>query len=201
MKYKKILYPAVFLLLIALTIGTIVSQNESFSAEGFADFVSAANLKYMVGAALSMLCYIMMEGMALLVLCRALGYERRLHCGMMYSAADIYFSAITPSATGGQPASAILMMRDGIPGAVTTVALLMNLALYTLSILAMSLMGRHRPAGHFWQVRPGFPGADSGGVRHSGGAAGGISSADFPGKAHVAAGELLFEDTAQNAHL
>ena len=60
MKYKKILYPAVFLLLIALTIGTIVSQNESFSAEGFADFVSAANLKYMVGAALSMLCYIMM---------------------------------------------------------------------------------------------------------------------------------------------
>ena len=32
MKYKKILYPAVFLLLIALTIGTIVSQNESFSA-------------------------------------------------------------------------------------------------------------------------------------------------------------------------
>ena len=63
MKYKKILYPAVFLLLIALTIGTIVSQNESFSAEGFADFVSAANLKYMVGAALSMLCYIMMEGM------------------------------------------------------------------------------------------------------------------------------------------
>ena len=141
MKYKKILYPAVFLLLIALTIGTIVSQNESFSAEGFADFVSAANLKYMVGAALSMLCYIMMEGMALLVLCRALGYERRLHCGMMYSAADIYFSAITPSATGGQPASAILMMRDGIPGAVTTVALLMNLALYTLSILVMSLMG------------------------------------------------------------
>ncbi len=141
MKYKKILYPAVFLLLIALTIGTIVSQNESFSAEGFADFVSAANLKCMAGAALSMLCYIMMEGMALLVLCRALGYERRLHCGMMYSAADIYFSAITPSATGGQPASAILMMRDGIPGAVTTVALLMNLALYTLSILAMSLMG------------------------------------------------------------
>ena len=55
MKYKKILYPTVFLLLIALTIGTIVSQNESFSAEGFADFVSAANLKYMVGAALSML--------------------------------------------------------------------------------------------------------------------------------------------------
>ena len=141
MKYKKILYPAVFLLLIALTIAAIVSQNESFSAEGFADYVASANLKGLAGAIVSMLCYIMMEALALLVLCRALGYPRRLRSGMMYSAADIYFSAITPSATGGQPASAILMMRDGIPGAVTTVALLMNLALYTLSILALSLVG------------------------------------------------------------
>ena len=54
--------------------------------------------------------------------------------GVLYSAADIYFSAITPSATGGQPASALLMVGDGIPTAVTTVVLLLNLAMYNLSI-------------------------------------------------------------------
>ncbi len=61
--------------------------------------------------------------------------------GVLYSAADIYFSAITPSATGGQPASAVLMMRSGIPAAPTAVALLINLVLYTLSILLMAAAG------------------------------------------------------------
>ena len=63
------------------------------------------------------------------------------HQGVLYSAADIYFSAITPSATGGQPASAVLMMRSGIPAAPTAVALLINLVLYTLSILLMAAAG------------------------------------------------------------
>ncbi len=201
MKYKKILYPAVFLLLIALTIGTIVSQNESFSVEGFADFVTAAKLNYLAGAALSMLCYIMMEGMALLVLCRALGYERRLHCGMMYSAADIFFFCHHAFRHGGSAGfrhidDAGRHSRSGDYGG----AIDESGAVHAVDSGDVA-DGLRRPTGYFRQVWPGFPGADSGGVRHPGGAAGGISSADFPGKAHVAAGELLFEDTAQNAHL
>ena len=74
-------------------------------------------------------------------ICRALGYRRSVGQGVLYSAADIYFSAITPSATGGQPASAVLMMRSGIPAAPTAVALLINLVLYTLSILLMAAAG------------------------------------------------------------
>ena len=51
----------------------------------------------------------------------------------------MYFSAITPSASGGQPASAYFMMKDGIPGYVTTVALLINLVMYTLALLTVGI--------------------------------------------------------------
>lgn len=55
-----------------------------------------------------------------------------------FSASDIFFSAITPSATGGQPAALILMMKSGIPAAVSAIALLLNLVMYTVAILLIS---------------------------------------------------------------
>lgn len=53
----------------------------------------------LAAAALCTLLYILLEGLALLTICRALGYRRSVGQGVLYSAADIYFSAITPSAT------------------------------------------------------------------------------------------------------
>ena len=54
------------------------------------------------------------------------------------SGRDIFFSAITPSATGGQPAALILMMKYGTPAAVSAIALLLNLVMYTIAILLIS---------------------------------------------------------------
>ena len=141
MKRKQWLYSLVFLLLIGLTVFTICSHSTSFTGDSFREYVRAANPAGLAAAALCTLSYILLEGLALLAICRALGYRRRLKEGVLYSAADIYFSAITPSATGGQPASAVMMMRSGIPAAPTAVALLINVVLYTLSILLMAAAG------------------------------------------------------------
>ena len=141
MKRKQWLYSLIFVLLIGLTVFTICSQSASFTQEGFWEYVRAAHPAGLAAAALCTLLYILLEGLALLTICRALGYRRSVGQGVLYSAADIYFSAITPSATGGQPASAVLMMRSGIPAAPTAVALLINLVLYTLSILLMAAAG------------------------------------------------------------
>lgn len=141
MKRKQWLYSLIFVLLIGLTVFTICSQSASFTREGFWEYVRAAHPAGLAAAALCTLLYILLEGLALLTICRALGYRRDVGQGVLYSAADIYFSAITPSATGGQPASAVLMMRSGIPAAPTAVALLINLVLYTLSILLMAAAG------------------------------------------------------------
>ncbi len=141
MKRKQWLYTAVFLMLIGLTVYTVCSQTTGFTREGFWAYVHAANPIGLIAAALCTIAFILLEGLALLTICRALGFQRRFGQGIMYSAADIYFSAITPSATGGQPASAVLMMRDGIPAASAAVALLINLVMYILSILLMAAVG------------------------------------------------------------
>ena len=59
---------------------------------------------------------------------------------MVYAAGDIYFSAITPSATGGQPASAFFMIKDGIPGVIVTVSLIVNVIMYNLALLSIGLV-------------------------------------------------------------
>ena len=137
MTKKKWFYPVCFVLLAALTLTAILLQNRDLTPASFVSYVSAGNPALLIAAVVCMLAYIFFEGEALRVLCKAVGYPRPLGSGLIYSASDIYFSAITPSATGGQPASAVWMMRDGIPGVVTTSILLMNLALYTMAIIVL----------------------------------------------------------------
>ena len=91
-------------------------------------------------ASVSMLGFIYFEGEALRVLVRHMGYPAKRSHGFVYSAADVYFSAITPSASGGQPASAYFMLKDGIAGTAVMAALLLNLIMYTLAILTIGLV-------------------------------------------------------------
>ena len=91
-------------------------------------------------AAVCMLGFIYFEGEAIRVIVNHMGYPARRSHGFVYSAADVYFSAITPSASGGQPASAFFMMKDGIPGTAVMAALLLNLVMYTLAVVTLGLL-------------------------------------------------------------
>ncbi len=136
---KKALWTIAFVLIAVLTVWAVTSQTQNFSFRVFWSFLGTLQWGWLAAAFLAMILYIFFEGYALLVICRGLGYRRSLGEGYSYSAADIYFSAITPSATGGQPASALLMIRDGIPGSTVTVALLLNLIMYTFSIIILGI--------------------------------------------------------------
>jgi len=137
---SKLVWTAVFVLIAGLTIWTIVSQ-EGFSLSTFLSFLKSMNPWWIIAAFLSMLGYIFFEGKALLVILKSLGHKKNVGHGLIYASGDIYFSAITPSATGGQPACAYFMMKDKIPGAAVTVALIANLVMYTFSILIISIVG------------------------------------------------------------
>lgn len=137
---KKVLWSLVLLVLIGLTIYTIIGTNESFTLEGFIDYIKSASLGWIIAAFGCMCGFFLFEALALKSLCSAFGYNKPLRKCMVYSASDVYFSAITPSATGGQPASAYFMMKDKIPGAVTTLILVVNLTLYTASIIVIGVV-------------------------------------------------------------
>lgn len=139
-KKKNLLWTLATVIIAVISIWAVISQAHHFSLENFGDFITGANPVWMCLAVFWMLFYIFLEGHALHIILNAFGYKRKITQCTVYSAADIYFSAITPSATGGQPASAFFMMLDDIPAAVVTIALFVNLALYTISIMVVGVL-------------------------------------------------------------
>lgn len=137
---KNVLFTLIFALIALLSIFLIIWVSQDFSFGEFFTYIKTASPEWIFTSVLSMVMFIVFEGMALTVICRGFGYKTKIRHGFIYSAADIYFSAVTPSATGGQPASAYFMVKDGISGVMTTAALLLNLFLYTMSVLAIGII-------------------------------------------------------------
>ena len=137
---NKLLWSVIFVLIAAATIWAVLSQSKSFSLRSFLSYASGMSKCWLAMALLSMLGFIVFEGEALVAICRAFGHPISRRRAFVYSASDIYVSAITPSASGGQPACAWFMIKDGIPGMVATVALLANLSMYAVSILLLGLI-------------------------------------------------------------
>ncbi len=139
-RHTRLLWLLLFLALVALTLYTVMSGSDDFSAERMLALLQNASPLWLIAAVLCMLGFVLFEGLSLRHLESFFGHKRPVRRNLIYSAADVYFSAITPSATGGQPASAVLMIRDGIPAAVTTMCLLVNVMLYTVAVLVIGLL-------------------------------------------------------------
>lgn len=139
-KRRKVFLAAVLFVIAAATVFAVISHSRAFSPAAFAAFLRDASPAWLAAAALCVLGFVLFEGAAVVVICRAFGAFPSWRSGLVYSAADVYFSGITPSASGGQPMCAFFMIRDGIPASVTTAALLVNLTLYTLAILLIGIL-------------------------------------------------------------
>ena len=148
-KKKKIIWSLISLLLAGLSIWAVSAQSKDMSPIKLWRSLKLADPKWILAAVICMFGFIYFEGAAILCITKAIGYKESQFGGLLYSASDIYFSAITPSASGGQPASAFFMMRDGIPAGVVTVALVVNLIMYTLAILALGVVATFFDASVF----------------------------------------------------
>ncbi len=136
---NKIICFFIALLLAAVTIYAVF-QGGGVSFHALWARLKEASWQGIVLAVISMLGFIYFEGEAIRVIVCHMGYSVKRNRGFIYAAADVYFSAITPSASGGQPASAWFMIQDGIPGTAVMTALLLNLIMYTLAILTIGLL-------------------------------------------------------------
>lgn len=130
---------AFFFLIAGFTLWAIFATNKNCSLAELITDTKEADTKYMILAFAAMLGFILFEGLSLSILVKFLGYKTSFFSGSIYSAADIFCSAVTPSASGGQPASAFFMIKDGISKTQTTVILLTNLVMYSLSLVICGL--------------------------------------------------------------
>lgn len=138
MNKKNIVYLAVFAVL-AVVCTYLIGRFSGCPPQELLNELTDVNLWWILGAVALTFGFIYFEGKALVVLIKGLSPIKHAR-GNLYASADIYFSAITPSATGGQPASAYLMVKDGVPVAVTTVILLVNLVVYMGSLFVCGLI-------------------------------------------------------------
>ena len=136
---KRLIWLFIFIVLVAVTI-FVITRNKDFSFSNFLRTIRDANPFFLIGAFLCMVGFVVFEALALHRLEKFFHSPKSVPKNIVYSAADIYFSAITPSASGGQPASALFMIKDGIPAAATTLCLLLNLSLYMISIVVIGIV-------------------------------------------------------------
>ncbi len=138
-KKRTIIWAVLFVFLAAGSIAAVTTASKSFSVRRLAGLLEGSAPQYIVLAFIAMLGFVLFEGLAIRTIVRSFGQRCTVRKSVVFSASDIYFSAITPSATGGQPACAYFMIKNGIPASCTTASLVFNLALYTVAGLLIAL--------------------------------------------------------------
>ncbi len=137
-RVKKQLLNILFLaILIGITLIIVFVVNKGFSFKDLGIFLKGCSSRWywLLAAFAASALFVVFEGVSLFFILRGLGEKPRVFSSMVYSSADVYYSAITPSATGGQPASAYYMVKDGIGAGKSSFALVFNLIGYTTAIL------------------------------------------------------------------
>ncbi len=127
-------------ILIGITVTVLFVNNKELNFQNIGAFFANCNPYWMTAAFCCMLLFIVFEGLSVHLIARRLGHKGKLISSLAYSSADVYYSAITPSASGGQPASAYYMVRDGMGAGKATFTLVFNLIGYTAAILVIGLI-------------------------------------------------------------
>lgn len=126
-----------FLLLVILTFYLIYKNNDINSV-----ITSLSNISYeyiAIGIGL-VLVYLITESIYIKIILKSLNNKIHLWQGFVYSCVEFYFSAITPSSTGGQPVQAYYMRKDNIPYSKSTVTLLLNTITFKFVLIILGLI-------------------------------------------------------------
>ena len=98
---KKQIFHVVFLVvLIAITLVVLFTSNRELNFESIINFLKSCDYRWMIGVAGAMILSVVFEGLSLHFILRGLGECPKLRSSMVYATADVYYSAITPSASG-----------------------------------------------------------------------------------------------------
>ncbi|MDE6293768.1 MAG: flippase-like domain-containing protein [Clostridiales bacterium] len=137
---KQIINIAFLVILIGVTF-TVLFVSQDINIHDIGHFLYNCNPWFIAGAFGCMLGYVVFEAISLHIIAHRLGHKSKFTSSLAYSSSDLYYSAITPSASGGQPASAFYMMRDGMSGGTAGFTVLFNIIAYTVATILVGLFG------------------------------------------------------------
>lgn len=129
-----------FIVLIGLILLTFYILYSSIDAKSMKEIIKIAlntDKRYLLAGSLAMLGFLFCEGATYRILMRGFGTKIGLLRGFKYGCIDFFFSAITPSATGGQPVVGYYMSRDRLPVGQSCIALVMQTVLYKIVLVIL----------------------------------------------------------------
>ena len=119
---KNLICGGAVLILLAWTVHTILKEQ---SPGQLASALLSADWRILLLGLPLMMLFICCEAKSTHTILRALGCPQPFRRCAYYSSVGFFFSTITPSATGGQPAQIVAMRRDGTPAAAGTLDMLL----------------------------------------------------------------------------
>lgn len=140
MKNRKlrIIYFLIFLICVVETFYVVFKKND---VNLILSNISKTDFKFIFLAILCMFAYISGEGINIRRVLVTSGHKVNFFSAFKYAAVGFFFSSITPSATGGDPAQLFFMAKDNLPVTHSVLALLVELSSFQAVLCILSLVG------------------------------------------------------------
>lgn len=135
--YKQMISMGVCVALIAITFILILTNSNIDEVKEALGQVVPISL---VVGVMCMIGCVACEGECCRIICNSLGCKLGFGKAFVYSCTDYYFSAVTPSSTGGQPAMAYYMSKDGIPVSKSSISILLTLVQYMGTLVIFGIV-------------------------------------------------------------
>lgn len=135
------------LILVLMTASIAYVLKDESPASIFKAVTSVSPVYILIGIVL-MALYIMCEGINIWITMKALKKETTIKDCLGYGFVGFYFSSVTPSASGGQPAQIFFMKRDGLSVTSSSLSLMIILFAHQVVVIFYAILA--------FIVRPNF---------------------------------------------
>lgn len=136
-KKQTLQYIAIFLLLISVTFYFLLKD---YSPSQLYDILSSLKYNYLLFGTLLAFIYIICESVSFKIIFKRLGQRTKFLSLIRYSFIGFYFSAITPSASGGQPMQMYFMKKDKIGISKSSLAVLLCVMGYQIALIILFIV-------------------------------------------------------------
>ncbi len=136
-KNKNLLNLIITLLLIAVT---CVYFYLSFDLSEVMEGLAKADYTVLIIGFTAVIIYTLCYGILAKTVLRAFDRKISVARGFLYGTTDFYYSALTPSASGGQPMVIYNMAKDGIPASIASFATFLHTAIFKAVLILFNVI-------------------------------------------------------------
>ena len=152
---KKMIFNVLFLFLVFAATIYGVFHGEDLSE--IAEILKTVNSYWLLPGVVCVIIFIWGESIIIFYMMHTLGIHLKKWKCFLFSSVGFFFSCITPSATGGQPAQIYYMKKEKIPIPVSTLVLMIVTITYKMVLvvigLGLMIFGRGFIRTHMYDIR------------------------------------------------